>query len=108
MLTPSKVGFAYLYEVTRRPEFVAYLESVAEGSAYPAVRAERFLDAPVPMLSTTRREEFEREASPLRESVAAGSRENRLLAQLRDTLLPELMSGRLRVKDAERIVEGKV
>lgn len=32
-------------------------------------------------------------------------RENVRLSALRDTLLPELMSGRLRVKDAERAVE---
>ncbi|WDM12679.1 restriction endonuclease subunit S [Streptomyces lavenduligriseus] len=31
--------------------------------------------------------------------------ENRNLATLRDTLLPQLMSGRLRIKDAEKIVE---
>ncbi|MGW4197182.1 restriction endonuclease subunit S [Streptomyces sp. NPDC005004] len=31
--------------------------------------------------------------------------ESRTLATLRDTLLPQLMSGRLRVKDAEKIVE---
>ncbi|MEU3020734.1 restriction endonuclease subunit S [Nocardiopsis sp. NPDC007018] len=37
-------------------------------------------------------------------SVAA-IEESRTLAELRDTLLPQLMSGKLRVKDAERIVE---
>lgn len=34
--------------------------------------------------------------------------ESRTLATLRDTLLPQLMSGRLRVKDAEKIVEDQV
>ena len=38
----------------------------------------------------------------LRESVYA---ENQTLAQLRDTLLPKLMSGQIRVRDAERMVE---
>lgn len=38
----------------------------------------------------------------LRESVYA---ENQTLAQLRDTLLPKLMSGELRVRDAEKMVE---
>jgi type I restriction enzyme S subunit len=33
-------------------------------------------------------------------------RENHSLAELRDTLLPRLMSGEIRVRDAERIVEG--
>lgn len=35
-------------------------------------------------------------------------RENSSLAELRDTLLPELMSGRLRVKDAEKKIEEVV
>ncbi|MFD4276186.1 restriction endonuclease subunit S [Streptomyces cyaneofuscatus] len=34
--------------------------------------------------------------------------ESRTLAALRDTLLPQLMSGKLRVRDAERIVEDAV
>lgn len=35
----------------------------------------------------------------------AALRENQTLAQLRDTLLPKLMSGELRVRDAEKMVE---
>ena len=31
--------------------------------------------------------------------------ESRTLAQLRDTLLPKLMSGEIRVRDAEKVVE---
>lgn len=34
--------------------------------------------------------------------------ENETLAELRDTLLPKLMSGQLRIKDAERLVEDAV
>lgn len=108
VLTPYKVGFAYLYEVTRRPEFTAYLESVAEGSAYPAVRAERFGDALVPLLVEAEREMFETDAAALRELAAELDAESRQLARMRDTLLPELMSGRLRVREAERTVEEVV
>lgn len=36
----------------------------------------------------------------------AAEQENLTLAATRDTLLPALMSGRLRVRDAERVVEG--
>ncbi|MDV9170519.1 restriction endonuclease subunit S [Streptomyces sp. W16] len=35
-------------------------------------------------------------------------RESRVLATLRDALLPQLMSGKLRIRDAERIVEDTV
>lgn len=103
VLSPRKSGFAFLYEATRRPEFTTYLENVAEGSAYPAVRADRFLDAPVPDIPSDRMNAFEVQAAPLRKLVASQSRENRTLAATRDALLPQLMSGKLRVRDAERV-----
>ena len=108
VLSPKSVGFAYLYEVARRPEFSAYLETVAEGSAYPAVRAERFATAPVPMIEDCARQKFEEIAAPLREHMHAHAIENRALAATRDALLPALMSGALRVRDAERAVEQVV
>ena len=47
-------------------------------------------------------------ADPLFARVRAMGRENRTLAALRDALLPELMSGRLPVKDAAKTVEEVV
>ncbi|MEU0815124.1 hypothetical protein [Streptomyces mirabilis] len=43
--------------------------------------------------------------SSFHRSIEHAKRESQTLATLRDTLLPQLMSGRLRVKDAEKIVE---
>ena len=51
---------------------------------------------------------FDRLAMPLYERVVSNERESRTLASLRDTLLPKLISGELRVKDAERAVEAAV
>ncbi|ODT43067.1 MAG: hypothetical protein ABS62_01185 [Microbacterium sp. SCN 70-200] len=108
VLSPREVGFAYLYEASRRPEFTAYLENVAEGSAYPAVRADRFLEAPVPDLPADHIRAFEAQAAPLRELVASHARENRTLAATRDALLPQLMSGKLRVRDAETLASAVI
>ncbi|MGA4943926.1 restriction endonuclease subunit S [Streptomyces cinereoruber] len=108
VLTPVSVGPAFLYEATRTPEFQTYLEGVAEGSAYPAVRAERFKGAPLPLPEATAREEFEEAAMALRRRAHLAAVESRTLASLRDTLLPQLMSGRLCVRDAEKIVEDHV
>jgi type I restriction enzyme, S subunit len=47
-------------------------------------------------------------AAALRSLVAVGAErqaENRSLSELRDTLLPKLMSGEIRVRDAEKVVE---
>lgn len=49
-------------------------------------------------------DKFNETASAMHDSARAAELENRTLAALRDTLLPPLMSGALRVHDAERAV----
>jgi len=43
----------------------------------------------------------------MRERVVANVREENTLATLRDTLLPKLISGELRVPEVEKILEEK-
>jgi type I restriction enzyme S subunit len=52
-------------------------------------------------------EAFHHQVHPLAERVQAVAEESRALAALRDALLPKLISGEIRVKDAERIVEER-
>jgi type I restriction enzyme S subunit len=47
---------------------------------------------------------FDKAVFPMMEGILERAVEGRSLAQLRDTLLPKLISGELRVPDAERIV----
>lgn len=108
VLTPHKGRIAGLFEASRTEEFASYLESVAEGSAYPAVRGERFASAPVPDLSTEQWDAFESFALPLRQRMHCAEVESRALARTRDELLPLLISGKLRVKDAEAVVRDVV
>ena len=49
---------------------------------------------------------FNQQAAPILNAIAENRRESRTLAQLRDTLLPKLISGAIRVKDAQRIAGG--
>ena len=51
-------------------------------------------------------DEFDRAARPLFERIAANEVEIRTLASTRDLLLPKLMSGEIRVRDAEKIAEA--
>jgi type I restriction enzyme S subunit len=51
---------------------------------------------------------FERLARPLYERVVECERGCRTLAALRDTLLPKLISGELRVKDVARLIDEVV
>jgi len=104
VLTPKDGRFAFLFEASRTDAFRAYLESVAEGSAYPAVRGERFLQAPVPLPDDEFIDQFEATAAPLRERAASAHAESATLAATRDALLPLLMSGKVTVKAAESTV----
>ncbi len=49
---------------------------------------------------------YEARVSPLDGRVEVNERESRTHAALRDTLLPKLISGELRVKDAERDIKN--
>jgi type I restriction enzyme S subunit len=108
VISPAAGRVAGVYESAQTDRFVQYLESVAEGSAYPAVRAERFLEAPVPKLASERWDEFEAVALPMRQRIAAAMRENRKLATTRDGLLPLLISGQIKLRDAEKVLEEVV
>jgi type I restriction enzyme S subunit len=51
---------------------------------------------------------FERLAEPCIGRILASCNQSRTLAALRDTLLPKLISGELRVKDAEKFIQSAV
>ena len=62
------------------------------------------LDEQVVLPDQTTRRELDERCDPLWERGLSAERESLVLAQLRDTLLPPLLSGELRVRDAEALV----
>jgi len=50
---------------------------------------------------------FEKQAWPLLDRTIACREESRILASLRDALLPKLVSGEIQVKDAERFLKER-
>jgi len=73
-------------------------DAIGDGTIYKAV-TKRFLSQ-MPMLSPPSAvvDAFDTLASPLDELVAASERESRKLAEMRDYLLPKLLSGSVRVE----------
>lgn len=99
VMSPSvRLGSSMLTSVVGALEFAEYLESVAHGSAYPAVGIQAMgnYSVVVPKEAVVA-EQFEADTMPLRRRVAQARAESERLAALRDTLLPELLSGRMRV-----------
>ncbi|WP_159057784.1 MULTISPECIES: restriction endonuclease subunit S [unclassified Streptomyces] len=68
----------------------------------------KHLDEPVPVPAQEALSSLDAQIAPLWERALLAEQENLALATLRDTLIPQLMSGRLRVRDAEKIVEDHV
>jgi len=81
---------------------------LADGGAYPAVRPEVVAATEVVQASDAVIERFSKAVKPLLNKLAANNYESRTLAALRDTLLPKLISGELRVKEASRLAEAAV
>ena len=80
------------------------IKSNANGSTFQEISKKNFRPLPVMMPTDVVIKAFDNLASQLYERIKNNEIENRTLASIRDTLLPKLISGELRVPDAERIV----
>jgi type I restriction enzyme, S subunit len=98
VLTPTKAPWSFIHAALTQKEVFEYLGQHADGGAYPAVRPEIIgkLEIPLP-IQPKPLEAFHQVCAPLYERAEHNRRESRTLAQLRDTLLPKLLSGELRV-----------
>ncbi|GAA2287555.1 restriction endonuclease subunit S [Streptomyces atrovirens] len=84
---------------------VADLTKHASGGAQQHINKRIIMELECAVPRPERLAEWSARTSPLVKLTAERLVENRVLGTLRDTLLPQLVSGRLRVKDAEKIVE---
>ena len=68
------------------------------GSAQPHIYPQHIADMPMKCVKQSNITNFTEIVTPIFEFIGYKKRENQRLAQLRDTLLPKLMSGEIRVK----------
>jgi type I restriction enzyme S subunit len=108
VMSPRNVPMTLLLALVSDTDFGNFCESVSQGSAYPAVSPEAMGTFPVEIPTGDVLEQFGERTEPVLRRAYAGTLENRTLTELRDALIPELLSGRLRVRDAEKIVEEVV
>ena len=106
VMSPKGVPSTLIFAIISNEEFGKYCESVAQGSAYPAVSPDSMGHYEVFLPEKDSLSDFESRTEPILRRAYQGLAESRLLSGLRNVLLPELLSGRLRVKDAESMVEN--
>ncbi|MEZ4227525.1 MAG: restriction endonuclease subunit S [Polyangiaceae bacterium] len=92
----------FVYLAATAAENIDALAHLADGGAYPAVRPDVVGATPVVRPDNELLARFALASGPLLAKMAWNERESRTLATLRDALLPKLISGELRVKDAEQ------
>ncbi len=103
-LTATEVPFSFLYLSVTTSQFVEYLTLRADGAAYPAVRPDTFESAKVTIPAESIANRFHEIVEPILRTIAANDRQATTLADLRDTLLPRLISGKLRMPEAEAML----
>jgi type I restriction enzyme S subunit len=99
---------ALVYIAATRDEAIERLAQLADGGAYPAVRPEVVAGTPVVIAPESVRQAFGEVANHLLASVGSNQEQSRYLADLRDTLLPRLISGQLRLPEAQAQQEGSL
>lgn len=94
------------------PRFVFYsLQHVdflqySDKAAVPGINRNHLHQAPMVLPPRAMQQEFEKLLTPVWTKQDANKAESTTLTSLRDTLLPKLISGELRVEAAEKIVEA--
>jgi len=82
---------------------VKQLKSMAHGSVFSTITRQTFENVNFPTSSVEMRDAFEKLSAPLFERISVSVQESQTLAALRDLLLPKLMSGEIRIRDAEKL-----
>ena len=97
----------FVYLAATSPENIARLAHLADGAAYPAVRPQVIAATPLVRPPDEVLVWFSQTTGPMLARISQSEREARSLAALRDALLPKLIRGEIRVKDAERFLKER-
>ncbi|HBO6118485.1 restriction endonuclease subunit S [Pseudomonas aeruginosa] len=99
VLSPKQPHYAsFIYLAATRDEAIQRLANLADGAAYPAVRSNVVAETPCAIAPDEVIAEFSVVTKPMLERIEQNNQQATTLANLRDALLPRLLSGQLRVK----------
>jgi type I restriction enzyme S subunit len=101
-IRPNRGMRTFLYQALNTS--IDRLLSKTTGSVFPNLSAPDIKNFPILIPPREVAQAFDCATEPMTERAEANVREYRTLAALRDILLPKLLSGQLRIKDAERII----
>lgn len=93
----------YIFQFLRSSAYLRHVDSVGQGSVQKNMNAKAMVATSIPLPDADVLGEFGSRFRRTWGAMTTTLRESQTLAATRDALLPHLMSGKLRVRDAERI-----
>ncbi|NJW52446.1 restriction endonuclease subunit S [Salinimicrobium oceani] len=96
------IDYPYVFLLTNSSDFIQRLRSQANSGVQVNLSTNAIKSAKVVVPNKEVNVKFNNITLPYYESINQNALENQTLTKLRDTLLPKLISGEVRVKDAEK------
>ena len=109
VITPiTTVWYGFIIGHVSSSTFVDYTNAGSIGTKMPRTKWSDMARYEIKLPNRTLGRTFTEQVEPWFERIVATIHESRTIAALRDTLLPKLISGELRVKNAERLIEEAI
>lgn len=102
----SRVGFCFVYEYLNAPEFLYKLESMASGSVQKNFGPMHLRQIKLICPSCEVVKQYEAISQPIFDKLIENRAQMQTLTNLRDILLPRLISGQLRLSEVEELVNA--
>lgn len=96
---PNIISTTFIYYLLRSKLFEAFIAARTEGSVIPHLYQKDFMEFEFSLPAPDRMTEFEKIAEPMFSQIIGNLNENKVLASLRDSLLPKFMTGELDVSE---------
>lgn len=97
----AKEGIGDYFVYFALSEMVEQLKQQSYGTIFDTITTKTFQNALCAQPSVSVIQKFEEQVMPMMDAILNNAKESRTLASLRDTLLPKLMKGEVRVKDVD-------
>ncbi|PKP27933.1 MAG: hypothetical protein CVU02_02375 [Bacteroidetes bacterium HGW-Bacteroidetes-19] len=97
VFTPTSVPFSFLYLFLTNEEQLEFYGKMADGAAYPAINPSVIMNMEINIPSNEILEMFHDLTGNLLIKAFNNLAENKILSETRDTLLPKLMNGKIKI-----------
>tara|TARA_Y100000590_G_scaffold74928_1_gene82767 strand:- start:4250 stop:5569 length:1320 start_codon:yes stop_codon:yes gene_type:complete len=107
-LPKSGASQSYIWSIFCERGFQKRIEAMVTGTSksHQRVKPNDILNLQIPIPPKSVLQHFENICAPITQRILTSKQENQILSDLRDTLLPKLISGKLRIPDVEKFLEG--